>query len=328
MQPQLAETSDRFLPPRRSPDAAVEPYDRLRTLADRFVDGVETWACRHEDVVRLSTLATDLIRLVDAAPHVCFGMGGRLAPASPSMRHALHCAIVGIQLGRAARLEAQRVLAIAKAALTMNLSVLELQDDLAAEWATPGFGQRVTLRRHPQLSAELLASSPGADLRWIETVEQHHEALDGSGYPYGLCGDEISPEARVLRLADTWCALIAPRPNREAKSPREAVHCLLARDRQRLDPTLIDALRQMTGHYPPGTLVRLASREIALVTAWPNGNAPPRQVIALVGAHNTLLRDPVRRDTSKPAYAVRSYSFLPPIEIRPVHWNRVWAIPV
>jgi len=317
--------SSRLPPPRNTP-ARVYPYDRLREISDGFVQIIEAWSCVPEDVIRLSTLATDLVGLVDAAPQVCLGMGARLQIGSISMRHALYAAIVGAQLARIAQLEASRQLAVVKAAMVMNISSFQLQDDLAAPWASPSLGQRITLSRHPQLSAELIASSPGADLRWIEAVEQHHEAMDGSGYPHALTGDEICLEARILKVADLWCALVSPRPQRSGKSPREALHWMLSRHQQCLDPAILDAQRRLSGNYPPGTLVRLANREIALVTNWSRGNAPPRHVVALISAQNTLLRDPSVRDTGKSAYAVRSYSFLPQIEIKPAFWNRVWSM--
>lgn len=321
--------SPRAAQPRHSLPAVtpvVHPFDRLRELAAGFVLTVENWSCTREDVVRLSTLATELIGLIDTAPRVCLGMGGRLAMSSPSMRHAFYAAIVGAQLGRVLQLDTVRLLAVVKAALVMNLSSFQLQDDLSVPWANPSLGQRITLGRHPLLSADLVAGSPGSDLRWIEAVEQHHEAMDGSGYPHALEGEQICLEARILKVADLWCALVGPRPNRNGKSPREAMHGLLSRSQQCLDPTVLDALRRLSGNYPPGTLVRLANREIAIVTHWPRGNAPPRQVVALLSAQNSLLREPLQRDTGKSAHAVRSYTFLPQIEIKPAYWNRVWAL--
>lgn len=320
--PSFANTAAR---PQPLKAASSQPCDRLLAVAAGYVEVIEGWSCSVQDVIRLSTLATELIGLNDSAPQVCLGMAPHLAIHSPALRHAFFAAIVGIQTGRAIQLDAVRQLAVAKAAMTMNLSALELQDDLAAPQASPSEAQRITLLRHPLLAADLLLDSPGVDLRWIDAVEQHHEALDGSGYPHALRGDEICLEARILRIADVWCALVAPRRhNRSAKSPREAIHWLLARSRQMFDPRLLDALRRLSGNYPPGTLVRLASRETAIVVDAPRASAPPRQVVAFLGAHGRLYREPVRRDTGRAHYAIRSYATLPPIEIKPAYWNGIW----
>lgn len=315
-----------YLTPAPALSSHVHPFDRLRGIADGFVQVVESWSCTQEDVLRLSTLATELVGLVDTAPQVCLGMGARMTMSSPSMRHAFYAAIVSAQLGRILQLDVAHLLAVVKAAMVMNLASFQLQDDLAAPWGKPSFGQRITLGRHPQLAADLVASSPGADIRWIEAVEQHHEAMDGSGYPFALAGEQICLEARILKIADLWCALVSPRPFRTGKSPREAMHWILSRSQQCLDPAVLAALRRLSGNYPPGTLVRLANREIAIVTQWPRGNAPPRHVVALLSAQNAVLREPVLRDTGKSAYAVRSYTFLPQVDIKVAYWNKVWAI--
>lgn len=312
---------------RRQRPPAIPPVERLQDIAGRYVDCIEAWSCTPQDVAALGTVAADLVRLALDAPAVCLGMGRHLPLSSASMRHAFFAAIVGLRIAQAIRLDPIRQLAVAKAALIMNLASFELQDDLAGPKAKPTPAQRIALARHPILVAGLLLDSPGADLRWIEAVAQHHEAMDGSGYPGALRGDEICLEARILKLADMWCALVAPHRSRAAKSPRDALHWLLARSRQCLDPRLFDALRRETGHFPPGTLVRLANRETAFVAASPRGAAAPRQVISFIGPHGALYRDPVRRDTAARAvYAVRGYADRPAQKIDPAYWNRIWEL--
>lgn len=307
--------------------ASPAPCDRLAAIATSYVEVIEDWSCTVQDVIRLSTLAAELVGLVDRAPQVCLGMGPHLALHSPSLRHAFSAATLGIHIGRAIQLDAIRQHTVAKAALFMNLTSVELQDDLTAPYAIPSEAQRITLARHPQLAADLLRDSPGADLCWIEAVEQHHESLDGSGYPAALRGDEICLEARILKIADVWCALVAPqRFHRNPKTPREAMHWLLSRSRQMFDPRLLEALRRVNGAYPPGTLVRLANRETAIVVDTPQNAARPRQVISFLGAHGRLFREPVRRDTSRSHYAIRDVTTLKTVTIKPDYWNRIWAL--
>jgi len=301
------------------------PGDRLAAIAHAHVEVIEGWSCTVQDVIRLSTLAAELVGLVERAPQVCLGMGSHIPLHSPALRHGFAAAILGIHLGRAIQLDALRQHTVAKAALFMNLPSLELQDDLTAPYAVPSDAQRITLARHPQLAADLLRDSPGTDLGWIEAVEQHHESLDGSGYPAALRGDEICLEARILKIADVWCALVAPlRFHRNPKTAREAMHWLLSRSRQVFDPQLLEALRRVNGAWPPGTLVRLANRETAIVVTAPHGMARPREVVSFLGAHGRLFRDPVRRDTRRSQYAIREVTTLKAVTIKPEYWNRIW----
>lgn len=303
------------------------PCDRLAALAAAYVEVIEHWSCTVADVIRFSTLAAELVGLVERAPAICLGMAPHLPFASPSLRHAFSAAVLGIRLGQAIRLDARRQHTVAKAALFMNLPSLDLQDDLVAPYAMPSDAQRITLARHPQLAADLLRESPGADLAWIEAVLQHHEALDGSGYPAALVGDEICLEARILKVADVWYALVAPqRLLRSAKTPRAALHWLLSRSRQQFDARLLEALRRITGICPPGTVVRLANRETALVVDAPHGMMLPRRVITILGVHGRLLRDPVQRDTRRARHAIRDITLLKGIQIPFAFWRQLWAI--
>lgn len=309
-----------------APERAA-PWDRLIALAHAYVEAIECWSCTVQDVIRFSTLAAELVGLVAARPNVSLTMAPHLPIGSPALRHAFATALLGIQLGQAIRLDARRQHTVAKAALFMNLSSLDLQDTLLAPHALPTDAQRITLMRHPKLAADLLRESPGADLGWIEAVEQHHEYFDGSGYPAALAGDEICLEARILRIVDVWYALVAPRRFlRNAMTPRAALHWLLSRKRQQFDAQLLEALRRITGSCPPGTVVRLANRETALVVTAQPGMTLPRQVISILGVHGRLLREPVRRDTRRKDYAIKAITTLQGIAIPTAYWQQLWSL--
>ncbi|MGR8934469.1 MAG: HD domain-containing phosphohydrolase [Gammaproteobacteria bacterium] len=78
-----------------------------------------------------------------------------------------------------------------------------------------------------------------------EMVLQHHERLDGSGYPQGLQGDEIIVEARILGLADSMAAMTADRPYRKALTPEEALREIEAAAGTHFDPLVVQALKQV-----------------------------------------------------------------------------------
>jgi HD-GYP domain-containing protein (c-di-GMP phosphodiesterase class II) len=103
------------------------------------------------------------------------------------------------------------------------------------------------VRTHAKQGYEMLKSIlfpwPVADI-----VLQHHEMLDGSGYPYGLKGDDILPEARLIRVADTVEAMMSDRPYRPAFGV-EAVIDELTRNRcVTYDPDAVDACLRLFKH--------------------------------------------------------------------------------
>jgi len=104
------------------------------------------------------------------------------------------------------------------------------------------------VRMHPYLTDRMLASSEAlAPVRAIAV--QHHERLDGSGYPGGLSGDALTPAGRILAAADAYHAMTEPRPHREAHSAEAAAAELRSGVRQALfDGDAADAVLRAAGH--------------------------------------------------------------------------------
>jgi hypothetical protein len=96
-------------------------------------------------------------------------------------------------------------------------------------------------------------------------VWQHHERLDGSGYPRGLRGQDIHPGALLLGAIDTYLALVAPRPHRRALRPDEALEVVLGSAGWLFPAEVAEAVASTVGLYPFGALVRLSSGEEAVV---------------------------------------------------------------
>lgn len=93
---------------------------------------------------------------------------------------------------------------------------------------------------HPQTGYDILK---GIDFRWpvAEIVRQHHERMDGSGYPYGLAGDNILLEARIIGVADVIEAMSSHRPYRPALGVNSAFHEIRQNKGRLYDPDVVDA---------------------------------------------------------------------------------------
>jgi HD-GYP domain-containing protein (c-di-GMP phosphodiesterase class II)/DNA-binding CsgD family transcriptional regulator len=124
------------------------------------------------------------------------------------------------------------------------------------------------VRLHPYLTERMLASSRALASVGAIAV-QHHERLDGSGYPRGLSGDALTPAGRILAAADAYHAMTEPRPHRAALAPQEAAAELRSGVRQALfDGEAVEAVLHAAGHpvnrrreWPSG----LTSREVEVL---------------------------------------------------------------
>ncbi len=119
--------------------------------------------------------------------------------------------------------------------------------------------------RHPTTTVALLRASDLPPLIALAAY-QHHERLDGTGYPRRLSGTEICDLARVVGIADAYVASVSPRPYRTARRPYDAMEeIVLLAAKGVLDRKAVRALMEVTGLFPVGGYVRLSTGEAALV---------------------------------------------------------------
>ncbi|MFT4270689.1 MAG: HD-GYP domain-containing protein [Pantoea sp.] len=123
--------------------------------------------------------------------------------------------------------------------------------------------EMVIMRQHPIVGAQMLMEAD-ADEDLLDITLHHHEKMDGSGYPHGLKGEEISLFSRMAAVCDVYDAVTSDRPYRKGWTPAEAMHNMLSW-RGHFDIKLLQTFVRSIGIYPVGSLVRLASGRVALV---------------------------------------------------------------
>lgn len=182
-----------------------------------------------------------------------------------SLLHAFHSAVLTeILLKRLERPVEDRRDAVA-AVLTMNISMLSLQDELYTQNTPLSLEQKRDVVSHPLRALQTLQAQGIERPVWLDVVEHHHEMIDGSGYPKRLAQPALSIESQAASLADRYCAMVAERSYRAGMPPTTAKNDLLLRQAATIDPALAQAFTKEVGNYPPGALVELVNGEIAVV---------------------------------------------------------------
>ncbi|MBC7728750.1 MAG: hypothetical protein H7242_14255, partial [Microbacteriaceae bacterium] len=216
------------------------------------------------------------------------------------VNHSSHAAItaylVAQRLGWSAD-ESQRAF---KATLTMDVSMLELQGQLALQTTPVTRDQREAITTHPHLSRLLLEISGVTDADWLAAVANHHERPNGSGYPAGLC--DSGDLAALMQRADIYTAKLSPRANRDAIAADKAGRMMFM---QEPGHPMVAALVKEFGVYPPGCFVKLKSGETGLGVK--RGATVMAPIVAGISSpYGASLPQPLRRDTSQRAYAIHS----------------------
>jgi HD-GYP domain-containing protein (c-di-GMP phosphodiesterase class II) len=251
---------------------------------------------------QLRELAGELCDAVNAAPEVAIAsvllnqIGGIY-----SVRHCVETAIVTVIVGRAMGKPASEILTIAGAAMTMNVGMLRHHERFQSTDALSP-EDRALVRRHPAEGVSMLRSAGVSDKAWLDYVLLHHESDDGSGYPEGLHGAAIPLNAKLISLADRYCASVSARNYRRSLPPDRALRALCIDNDVPVDVTLARHFIEKLGQFPPGALVRLKNGECGVVSQI--GGGGQLAIHALRGADGAPLVPPAMRSSADSGCAV------------------------
>jgi HD-GYP domain-containing protein (c-di-GMP phosphodiesterase class II) len=219
-----------------------------------------------------------------------------LSATEVKMYSATHAMLVSVMCGLAARevlkwpLEQESLLC--KAALTMNLGMTALQDQLTRQVEPPSAMQRQVIDGHAALSAQMLTELGVSSDVWLEAVREHHTQAPG---PLGT-RSPAQQIARLIQRADMFAARLAPRASRVPISPAAAMQACYFDENRKVDETGA-ALIKAVGIYQPGSFVRLATDEVAIVVKRGFNTSTPR-VAVLISRSGLPTMEPTIRDTS------------------------------
>jgi hypothetical protein len=249
----------------------------------------------------LDDAARRLAALVERAPDLAIFLAVHADPsqAAPySVQRGTHAATTALLVALRSGWSPQRSLTLVKAALTMNLGMLDLQERLSNQARLASPAQRQAIHAHPLTSAQILKDSGVADAEWLDAVAQHHEIPGGHGYPAALT--VVSDMANALRTADLYTAKLEGRSGRDALPPDRALRDLQLAERGN---PFAAALAAEFGPWPPGSIVRLHSGEVAVVVRRTAEPLAPR-VAKLTSRRAEPLAEPVECEASGLAHGI------------------------
>jgi HD-GYP domain-containing protein (c-di-GMP phosphodiesterase class II) len=209
------------------------------------------------------------------------------------VNHAIHCAITAFLVAARMTWREDELRRTFKAALTMNLSMFELQGQLATQTSPVTESQRADILSHPQRSRALLEAAGISDKVWLTAVEHHHGAAASAAAG-------VSELASLLARTDVYTAKLSARTNREALGADVAARMMFMHHRD--DPATLALVKEF-GIYPPGAQVQLASGEVGVVVKRGEQAHTP-WVAATASAKGGVLPRPVRRNTAQRPYSI------------------------
>ncbi|MGQ5523110.1 HD-GYP domain-containing protein [Chitinimonas sp. PSY-7] len=274
---------------------ALNDCERKFVGASRAVKAItrNLFARPEESMKEASALIGDLVSSMltdrDIAIHL---MNDKIANEDVYY-HQLNVAVLAMMLGKQLGLGREALTELGMGALFHDIGKVDIPEkiQLKTEPLTPS--EQDLLMQHSQYGLDIgkkLNLSPEA----LAIVFQHHEHVDGSGYPHGLRGEGILPLSKIICIVNTYDNL-CNRPNpRDSLTPYEALALMFSQLRARFESHPLGLFIRCMGVYPPGTLVQLSNNALGLVMAV-NSSKPLKPTVLIydpsVPKHEAVILD-------------------------------------
>ena len=243
----------------RAAEIRTETADTLKTALEDVVSGK---GVNVEKINEASVVITEsILRNVDAMVSLT-----RLKKHDPyTAMHCMNVCTLVVAVAQADGADGETLPMITAATLLHDVGKTRVPLEILNKPGRFEPHELQEMRKHPAHSMEIMREEEGFAEDAIAIAGQHHEMLDGSGYPYGLKGDEIHPYARITAVADVYDALTAKRVYKPAMPAHQALMRIHKNRDTEFDAHYIDLFVRTLGVYPVGTLVELNTREWGVV---------------------------------------------------------------
>lgn len=178
--------------------------------------------------------------------------------------HGLNVSVLAMMLASEMKCTEAQIKSVGMAALFHDLGKVNIPDKILNKTEPLTKPEQNFFELHPDYGVEV-GKKAGLPPIVLEVIANHHEYLDGSGYPKKLKADAIRMPTRIVTIANVYDNLCNHIDPAQSLTPHEALSSMYAHRRAQFDPTVMATMIKSLGVYPPGTIVRLSNEAIGLV---------------------------------------------------------------
>ncbi|MCW8996129.1 MAG: DUF3391 domain-containing protein [Psychromonas sp.] len=186
--------------------------------------------------------------------------------------HVLHVAILSMILGKALALPEQDLIYLGLGALFHDLGLSKIPNQIIRNNPQITPVEKNYYKLHVRYTLDKIKNIPDLPQAVIDIISQHHEYLDGSGYPEKLRAEQISLLTQIVTIADKYDSLCNPSNKYPARTPYHALSHLYTNRSAQLNKKVLGLLIKELGIYPPGCIVQLCNQKYALVMSVTKSN--------------------------------------------------------
>jgi len=179
--------------------------------------------------------------------------------------HTVSVTLACMKMAKGMGYDTKKLLRLGLSAFLENVGMYKIPDHILEKKGKLSLEEMETVKKHPEVSAQILGQM-GAAFQWLARVaSQVHERSDGSGYPRGLKGEEITEEASIIGLIDIFVAMVKNRPYRDKIIGTEAVKFIIEIGKGKFPMKVVKEFLNQISLFPVNTYVRLNNKSVGRV---------------------------------------------------------------
>ncbi|MBH0078478.1 MULTISPECIES: HD-GYP domain-containing protein [unclassified Pseudoalteromonas] len=254
---------------------AKKLYDEAKTLQIKAFKDIK--AGRDIDIAPFKELASGFMDSVFRNQDALACLTQMRQKDAYLLEHSINVSILMGIFAKHLGIEKNIIVELTTGALLHDIGKIKIPDEILNKPGRFTDDEFKIMKMHSLFSKEILEESGLTGIA-VDIAGMHHERLDGKGYPFGKKGDEISQYVRMASIVDVYDALTAERVYKAGMEPIKAFKILKDGCPDSFDPMLLNKFIQCIGIHPVGTLVRLSSQKVGLVTE-SNPSTPLKPIV-------------------------------------------------
>lgn len=197
-------------------------------------------------------------------PNALLGVSMIMDADTYQANHAFHCANLMCHFARHLGMPMQECIELALLGYIFDLGMVTIDKKILHKTHSLTKQESEIVKKHVNVSIEIVRHLK-LDSELLLAIEQHHERLDGAGYPVGVTGSDIQKYSRMLAIVDAYDAMTSQRPFQIPMAPQKALSYFIE-ENSGFDTKLAKQFLQSLGLYPIGSLVILSCDKVGIVT--------------------------------------------------------------
>ncbi len=263
--------------------AATQILDSVRTVMEKGLN---------LDVDQVQHAVEGLRESIIRNPDALMFLSQLKNTKSSAYDRAINVSVYLLAFGRYLGLSRDELSDLGLGGLLLDIGKLKLPVDLLEKKSTYTPAEHALFKKHVVFGESMVENMSGATEKVREMISQHHERENGSGYPNGLHGKDLSTFGKMAAIVDCFEELVIERPFSRPLPPHEALQLIKAWGGRFFHPALVEHFIQCTGVYPVGSLVELTTGAVGIVVSQNRKNRLQPRVLLVLDSRKAALPSP------------------------------------